>query len=110
MSNKRSAFVARLHDEDADEEANAFRRNGKNKGVDLKGYEEEMKVFNIDNSEDEGEGAAVKKREQKGNEKGTGEARNVSRKLKGDGNAAKVNRLVSSCFLDYLFRNSLPEA
>ena len=62
----------------------------------MKDYEEEMKVFDMENSEEEGEGVVVvKKREQKGNEKGAGEGRSVSRKLKGDGNAAKVNRLVS---------------
>ena len=68
--------MARLHDDDADEEGNAFRRGGKSKGVDLKAYEEEMKVFDMENSDEEAAAAtadgAVKKREQKGAEKGSG--------------------------------------
>jgi hypothetical protein len=95
QANKRSAFVARLHDDDGDQETNAFRRSGKNKGVDLKDYEEEMKVFDMEESDKEIEGTPlIKKREQKGAEKGRGEGRSVSRKLRGDA-GVKVNRLVS---------------
>lgn len=66
QANKRSAFVARLHDDDGDQETNAFRRSGKNKGVDLKDYEEEMKVFEMEESDKETEETPlIKKREQK---------------------------------------------
>ena len=87
--------MARLHDDDPDEEGNAFRRGGKKKGIDLKAYEEEMKVFDMENSDEEGVAAAiaegaVKKREQKGAEKGSG---TVIRKQRGEA-GAKVNRLV----------------
>jgi hypothetical protein len=75
-----------LHDEDAvDEESNAFRRNAKNRGgVDLKEYEEEMKVFDMEeeNSDAEKDGAAsiVKKRDQKVAEKGDRESKSVVKK------------------------------
>jgi hypothetical protein len=95
QANKRSAFVARLHDDDGEQETNAFRRSGKNKGVDLKDYEEEMKVFDMEESDKETEVTPlIKKREQKVAEKGSGEGRSVSRKLRGDA-GVKVNRLVS---------------
>ena len=54
-----------------------------------------MKVFDMEESDKETEGTPlIKKREQKGAEKGSGEGRSVSRKLRGDA-GVKVNRLVS---------------
>jgi hypothetical protein len=111
MANKRSAFVARLHDEDAEEESNAFRRNGKNRGIDLKNYEEEMKVFDMENSDEEAaEDKPVKKREQKGVEKTAGDGNRAGHKLRGESSGMKVNRLVSEKAINEIYRNSILEA
>jgi hypothetical protein len=60
-----------------------------------------MKVFDMDNSDDDQPQIAssvIKKRDQKGAEKGSGEGKSFSRKLKGEG-GPKVNRLVSTYIL-----------
>ena len=88
-SNKRSAFMAKLHNEEEEEESGAFRRNGKRTGVNLKDYEDEMKVFTMGESDEEDGGTTgAKKRVIKGADKGT----SASKKIKSEG--AKVNRLV----------------
>jgi hypothetical protein len=86
-SNKRSAFMAKLHNEE-EEESGAFRRNNKRSGVNLKDYEDEMKVFTMGDSDDEDGTTGAKKRELKGADK----VRSSSKKMKSEG--AKVNRLV----------------
>ena len=81
-SNKRSAFVARLYQ---DEEPGR-------KGTRVENYDAEMRVFDMDD-ESEGEAGLTKKREAKASEK-LGEK--PARKFRyAEGGQSKINRLVS---------------
>lgn len=86
QSNKRSAFVARLYqDEDVDNELVSGGRRRKA----VNDYENEMKVFQMDGSDIEDEGTS-KKRVAKS------AADDKPRKMRtSEGGVAKVNRLVS---------------
>ncbi len=71
-----------------------------------------MKVFDMEESDKETEATPlIKKREQKGAEKGSGEGRSVTRKLRGDA-GVKVNRLVrlemllTSSYIEIFHRKS----